>query len=485
MRGPLLSAVPRGAAALLLVVAISPAAHAADAFYEDLLIEGETALSRGLHVEAAELLRTACFGLLEEPPRLAACLVELGLAQAALDDVAGLRDTFDRIGQIEERFGAYRQAAISEEQRAAFETELARHVPRDQLGRVPLLQERARDAAAEQIATLPPRERRKALETRLRSNPTDAMALSLMVELELELGRERRAVEAADLLIAAAPGSVEAHCTRGRALAADKRCAEAVPELESCARETMGPGLARTALSCLAHLERWSEAERLLTELQPVVVEAPGVQPLAEEIAAALAPPADPVPELALDGASDGASGPGAVDSTAPAPRQADEESAMVSPPAGEPRPVPASSPAPGSVTAFPNHPAAAELERLRAAVDAITTREELDGIYSSVAGFANEHPDYPEAQFVAGRVAYLGKRWEEAAAFFERGGRPGPERAELLFYMAVASFESGNPTAARDLLESALPRLEKTAFVRGYVDKILPAVAAAPPSPQ
>jgi tetratricopeptide (TPR) repeat protein len=469
--GTIVPAGRRGVAALLFAVAIwpavSPSAHAADAFYEDLLIEGGTALSRGLHSEAVELLRTACFGLLEEPPRLAGCLVELGLAQAALGDVAGIRETFDRIGQIEERFGAYRQAPIPEEQRAAFETELARHVPRNQLVRVPLLQERARDAAADQIAALPPRERRKALEGRLRTNSQDAMALSLMVELELELGRERRAVESADLLIAAAPGSTEAHCTRGRALAADSRCQEAVPELESCARETMGPGLARITLTCLARLERWSEAEALLSELEPAILEAPAIQPLAEQIAAALAPPVDPAAEEALDA--------GTPEDT-PAPRQADPEIAMVPPPAAEPpQPTPRSEPAPGSVTAAPNHPAAAELEQLRTAVDAIKTREELDALHDSVALFANQHPDYPEAQFVAGRVAYLGKRWEEAAAFFGRGGRPGPERAELLFYMAVASFESGNRAAARDLLESALPRLEKTAFVRGYVEKILP----------
>jgi uncharacterized protein HemY len=125
-------------------------------------------------------------------------------------------------------------------------------------------------------------------------------------------------------------------------------------------------------------------------------------------------------------------------------------------------------------------HPATAELESLRREVDTVATREALEGLYQRVAALANRHPDFPEAQYVAGRVAYLGKRWQEAADFFRRGGQPPSERAELLFYMAVAYFESGDGILARELIEAALPRLERTAFVRSYVDRILTPDAAA-----
>jgi uncharacterized protein HemY len=91
------------------------------------------------------------------------------------------------------------------------------------------------------------------------------------------------------------------------------------------------------------------------------------------------------------------------------------------------------------------------------------------------VEAFARQHPQEPEALLLAGRVAYLGKRWGEAAEYFRRAPRPSSDRAELLFYMAVAFYESGDLLAAQETLELALPRLEKTPFVRGYVERILP----------
>jgi len=451
-------------ATLGLAIAMPSATRAADPFYEGLLAEGATAYERGLYPAATEAFHLACFGLLEEPPRLAACLVKLGLAQAAAGDPDGLRESFERIGQIEDRFGAYREALIPEEERLAFETELARHVPRTQLGQVPLLQERARDAAAEQIATLPARERRKAIEARLRRNAADALALSLLVELELASNRKRRALEAADELIAATPDNPESRCLRGRALAADDRCSEAVPDLGLCAREQMGAQLAETALSCLARIERWSAASDLLAELPPATRSAPAVQRLADQVEAALSRPSDEEPEPATE-----------------------EEILLataepVDNPGGSPVEPAASLPpslAPSMIATGP-HPATAELESLRREVDTVATREALEGLYQRVAALANRHPDFPEAQYVAGRVAYLGKRWQEAADFFRRGGQPPSERAELLFYMAVAYFESGDGILARELIEAALPRLERTAFVRSYVDRILTPDAAA-----
>jgi len=86
----------------------------------------------------------------------------------------------------------------------------------------------------------------------------------------------------------------------------------------------------------------------------------------------------------------------------------------------------------------------------------------------------ADAHPESKEAQYLAGEAAYRNSRWPEAAAYFRRGGIVGDDRPELLFYMAVAFYESGDPSSAASALKRALPGLQKTPFVDSYVKRIL-----------
>lgn len=96
-------------------------ALAADPFYENLLAKGTDQLRRRDFAAAARTLRLACFGLLEEPERLADGLVRLGLAQGSVGDREAFAETFRRLAEAEERFGAYARASISDEVRAEFE----------------------------------------------------------------------------------------------------------------------------------------------------------------------------------------------------------------------------------------------------------------------------------------------------------------------------------------------------------------------------
>jgi len=86
----------------------------------------------------------------------------------------------------------------------------------------------------------------------------------------------------------------------------------------------------------------------------------------------------------------------------------------------------------------------------------------------------ADAHPDSKEAQYLAGAAAYRNSRWPEAAAYFRRGGPPGDDHPELLFYMAVAFYEVGDQPGAASALKRSLPNLQKTPFVESYVKRIL-----------
>jgi len=130
------------------------AAQAADPFYMRLLQQGTDAYNRRDFVAAEHQLRIACFGLLDEPALLADGLVRLGLAQASADDTVGFAETFQRLAEVEERFGGYSKASIPSEVRNAFQQVVLKLVPRSTLAErpamarlIPIAEDRVSDPA--------------------------------------------------------------------------------------------------------------------------------------------------------------------------------------------------------------------------------------------------------------------------------------------------------------------------------------------------
>lgn len=120
------------------------------------------------------------------------------------------------------------------------------------------------------------------------------------------------------------------------------------------------------------------------------------------------------------------------------------------------------------------------QLRRAREALASARNRSELVGVYEETAEVADDHPDHREAQHLAATLAYRISRWDEAVRYFRRGGDPSEEEPELLFYQAVALYETGDTRAAADALERSLPRLSRTPFVQQYQQKIQDAGEAA-----
>lgn len=301
--------------ALVLWGALGQTAHAAHPHYERLFQEGRFALEQGDPTQAVEALRLACFGLLEDPPILADCLVRLALAQSATGDVQGFLDTFRRVVEVEERFRGYSGAELGGEVRSEFEDSVVEHVPESML--------------------------------------------------------------------------------RGGGIFADLAGAE-----------TGEAGSAETS---------------------PPVAEAP-------------APPAG--------------SGGG---------KHAAEE-----------------------VEAGLSQEDRARLDRARELMATARSRSDLDQPFRLAREVAEANPGSREAQHLAAVIAYRAARWEDAVRYFRRGGDPGEDQPEVLFYMAVALFESGDVEAAADALRRSLPRLESTPFVRSYQSKILEGQStSSPPTPE
>ncbi|HEY3570469.1 MAG TPA: hypothetical protein VGP73_21240 [Thermoanaerobaculia bacterium] len=122
---------------LLMLLAASPVLAAIDPFYQGLLRDGQQALDRKEYGTAARHLRLACFGMLEDPKPLADCLCRLVLAQDGANDIEGVRETFRRLTEVEDRYKGYSQGEIPPELRAAVEAKLAARIPATTLASAP------------------------------------------------------------------------------------------------------------------------------------------------------------------------------------------------------------------------------------------------------------------------------------------------------------------------------------------------------------
>jgi hypothetical protein len=99
---------------------------------------------------------------------------------------------------------------------------------------------------------------------------------------------------------------------------------------------------------------------------------------------------------------------------------------------------------------------------------------KELKQAFQLAREVADAHPGAKEPQHLAAEAAYRISRWSDAATYFRRGGDPGDDEPERLFYMAVAFHELGDDTAAAAALRRALPNLRRTPYVDSYAKTIL-----------
>ncbi len=98
---------------------------------------------------------------------------------------------------------------------------------------------------------------------------------------------------------------------------------------------------------------------------------------------------------------------------------------------------------------------------------------KEIKEAYQLAREVADAHPDLKEAQHLAAEGAYRISRWSDATTYFRRGGDPGENEPERLFYLAVSLYEQGDAAGAAAALKRALPNLKRTDYVDSYVRKI------------
>jgi tetratricopeptide (TPR) repeat protein len=419
------------------------AAQAADPFYTSRLREGMAAADQGDHAEAARLLRVACFGYLEEEG-LAECLIRLGLSQAKSGNTDGFEQTFRRLVEAEDLVGVYSRASLPPDLVTAYARQVEVLIPT-------AVRQSAIDFGSAAGIEDPPapssdgakapsvRERRRELEDQSRLHVADPRWPRELAELERAEDRPKAALEAAREALERAPADPAASCVAGWGEAQLDRCRSALIYFESCSAPTTE--IRFLAAECAlefgkpAAARQWLEgvtvtdARRIRLEEQILAAERASQRPVESEVG--YEADATSVDEARLISDSD--------------------ERAL----------------APANATTD-------VLATLREELAVVEQIEDVNRLYDRVQVLAEADRDNPEVQFLAGEIAYRASRWDDAVTHFEAGGDPGLERPGLIFYQAIALYESGDPVRAESTLRRCIDRLSPTPFVQRYREKIL-----------
>lgn len=442
------SALLPGLIVALVGSGFSRPAHAEiDPFYVSRERDGEQALARGDYAQAAQDLRIAAFGMLDQPPRLAATLTELAIAETGVGADDDFWQTLQRLQDLEDRFSAYSKAPLTDVQRESFETSVMQRLSEKELQSLGIFAHLIDQKVDAELALLPVRQRRRSLQQRIDSHPDEARWGLELAQLESTDGHPRAALEALDQVLAEHPDLDEALCKRGSLNADQKNWGQAAEDLSACTTSATDPALARQRLEALIANGRISDAQAFASTLSDSISSDP-------EVSQTLAVLSSTTEE---------------DESTEQGPETAIESSGAQSQQAAPEETPSVTAPAQPTLTL----PEQSSLESAHTLLQSRNAND-LTRALVLVAPVASDHPDDREVQLLAAEIAYRLSRWNLAVGYFEQAGGPDETQYALRFYYAVSLFEAGQRDAAARELAECLPHLQRTPFVESYRARIL-----------
>lgn len=413
----------------------APAAGPPDDFYLARLHAGEAAYRSRLFLDAAEELRIASFGLLEQPPVLVRALALLALTQHALGRAAETGVTLDRLLDVERRFPAWASAPVDPAVRTELEALLRARVSAEALAAVPAFAEVV-ETEEKRLAKLPAPERRKALEALAKRDPRKVDWPLALAREARDAGDPKATVKWAEKALALDGANVDARALAAQGKTARRDYAPALADLRLLPEERFAsePALFADLFVCLAAARDETGARRAFASVPPPLRDRADVLKARGELP-------EPLP-------------------TAP------PEATTAAPPRA---PTPAA-PAPPAAERTPREGVEAALAEART----LLKDGKAPDAKRRLLAAARTDPDDRSVRKALLEAAYLTKDWKLGAAQvplvspFLDGEEP------VMFYAAVALYETGSLEPAKVLLKRSRPKIASNAFVEYYVRKIL-----------
>jgi tetratricopeptide (TPR) repeat protein len=423
--------------------------QAADPFYIELREAGFRAYDRGDYASAQRDLRIASFGLLDEPHLLAEALTYLALSQAESADSDGFTNTAHRIVEIEDRFRAFTGASLPTDLRRQFTSELIDRVDEGTLLRSPTFAPLVQQRSQNRFESLTPDEKRGELTRRLTAEPNNLDLLNSLVALEMAAGRTIEALNWLDRMVGVNPSAPEVRCRRSNLAAQVGDCRTALADRFHCATPPARLEPAIALVECMIAQENWDSAATMVRNLAPNLQADPKLAKLAQRIRKNQSP-AGPSESSESSQSSDAAD---SLEHSKPSTE------ANQSTRAADRQPSP------------PSYQD--DLALLKQRLHDLSPSDDPAEVMVLAHSISNRHLGSEDIQILAGETAYRLSQWESAIRFFDRAGSLSRKQPDLLFYLAVSLFETGQLEAARKSLEKSLPKLQRTPFVESFIAKI------------
>ncbi len=479
----------------VLAAVLARPAPAADQFYEARLQEGRITYQTGIAAEAADLLRIACFGLLDEPRELSEGLVWLALAQNKAGRQVDADQTLKRFLDVEKRFAPYSKMSIPESVRAEFEELLVKRLPPTALAAVPTLAHFV-ETADQKILKLPLAARVKALEAKAKASPKESAWPLMLASLAADQKNPKEAIRWATRVLEIDRTNIEARTLMARAHMERHDFAGALGDLGKLPPEQLiaDPSLAGDMFVCLVETRKWEAARAALGGLPPEQLKRPDVAAAARKVplqkVVVVSAGSENLEVKAREVPAGSPSNPPAETPAKPPLKPAlPEEQPAAKPPAASPTPTPKApdaSPRAKPADAEPpdaKPPAARPREAAPATQGADALREQAQR--SLAAGKPAQAKDEAQkavalapkdrdARRILLEAAILTKDWQTAAAQgralspFQDGEEP------MMLYAAVGLYETGKAEEARPLMRRAYPRITRNAFADYYAKALL-----------
>lgn len=426
-------------AAFALTLATAPVAP--EEFYQQRLRIGEDAYAGKQFAEAADSLRIATFGLLDQPPALTEGLVFLALAQQAAGRAADVDATLARFLDVERGFATFVKARISPEARAEFEQLLIKRVPPEKLLALPALTHLV-ETAEQKLAKLPPKEREKSLEELMRKEPKNVAWPLWLAQDAAVRGEPKAVVRWSTAVLALDPQNMDALGLRGHALTLRKSCPEALADLKAlpAARLSANSELLADSFVCFTATKDWSSARAIAEKIADD-------QKARKDVAAALKKLASQ-PAATSDTASS--------DPPASAPGTAPSTQAVA--------PAPTPTPKPSDVN----------LAQLTATARDLAANGRAGDALKMLLAALDQGAESRDLRKAVLEAACLSKSWSTAASQAVVIQPFKDDEAIPMFYAAVALFETGDVNGARSLMSRARPKVAKSPYVDYYAKRIL-----------
>jgi hypothetical protein len=267
---------------VVITCLIAAPVFAADDFYEQQLRAGKADAQANRLPQAADELRIAAFGFLQQPALLQEALIRLAVVQIALGQTGDASKTIDRFVDVEQRFPQYASVQVETPIKTKFEEMLAAQIPRPTLQAIPSLA-RLSNYELQKIAAMPSSQRLAAYEAGAQREPKNPDWFIALTKESAARDSQVDVIRWGARALELDPANRDVKTLVAHARASRRECKEALAIISDLDPQK-NPDLYADQAVCFVQMSRWKDAETALASIPSGLKNRPDVKSASQAV---------------------------------------------------------------------------------------------------------------------------------------------------------------------------------------------------------